>query len=599
MAFTRATHTTRSGAWTEARALLWQNRLTVCGSLLLVALNRMAALGLPIGSKYLVDDVIGHGHVQIVPLIAGVAAIAVTVEVATGFGLSELAGRGAQRAITELRTQIQAHVMHLPIGFFDREPVGAIISRILSDTEHVQQLLGAGVVQLLSGLLTAAIACALMITLNWPLTVLILLILVAMLVVLTTRMGRVYANYRGVGRQTAALTARLAEVLAGIRDVKGNAAELCEARTFERLATDVRTAVVRTIRGISVMTAVSSLASGAIGFLVLVIGGRAVLAHTMTLGELTMYSFLVALLTSPLVQIAAAGNDIGHAAAGLARIHELRLVATEDQEDHARGARAVPRLTGAIRFDDVSYGYGAGPLAIQNVSFSVPAGSMTALVGRTGSGKSTICRLLLAFDRPASGHVLVDERDLVTLRRRDYRGQVGVVLQDTVVFDGTVRENIRYARPEASQDAVEWASRMAHCEEFVLDLPRGYDTPVGERGIRLSGGQRQRIAIARALLADPRILILDEATSHLDSQTEALVQDALRTLAHGRTTLVIAHRLSTVLGAHQIIVLSTGKIVERGTHRELLAGGGLYRQLHDIQHRGPSDLVEVSRRACC
>jgi subfamily B ATP-binding cassette protein MsbA len=586
MESTRTAHTTLGGAWDEARTILWRNRLTVCCSLTFVVLNRVAAMGLPVGSKYFVDEVIGRGRVQLLPVIAGGAAIAVAIEAATGFGLSEVAGRGTQRAVTELRTQIQAHVMCLPISFFDQQPAGAIVSRIVGDTEYVQHILGTGVVQLVSGVLTAIVAFGLMLSLNWRLTALVVLMLGVLLIVLTSRVGRLYDDYRGVSRRTATLTGRLAEVLAGIRDVKAHSAELDEVRTFARLATDVRTSVVRTVRGISIVIGASSLTTGVIGLLVLVIGGRGVVGHTMTLGDLAMYSFLVGLLAAPLLQVAAVGSEMGRAAASLARLHELRLLATEEQEDHARGARPAPRLAGSIGFDGVSYGYGhnAGVLAIEDISFSAAAGSTTALVGRTGSGKSTICRLILAFDRPTSGRVSVDGRDLATLRRRDYRSQLGVVLQDAVVFDGTIGDNIRYARPDASRTAMERAGRLAHCEEFVVDLPNGYDTPIGERGVRLSGGQRQRIAIARALLADPRILILDEATSHLDSETESLVQDALRSLLDGRTTIVIAHRLSTVRRADQLLVLSHGRIVERGTHRGLVRRGGQYQRLYDTQH---------------
>jgi subfamily B ATP-binding cassette protein MsbA len=375
----------------------------------------------------------------------------------------------------------------------------------------------------------------------------------------------------------AELTGRLVEVVGGARVVKAYVAERREAHRFAKQAHGLLRQSVRAVRGISLFNSGTTLAAGTIGVLVLIMGGSAVASGTMTLGSLVMYVSLTGFLLGPVVQIAAAAGDLGNAVAALGRIAKLRAFATEAEMD--RSARRLPDVCGTVDFDRVSYAYLPGQLVLRGVSFHAPAGSTIALVGPNGSGKSTLCRLLLAHDRPTSGRILIDGRDLAECRREDYRSRVSVVLQDDVLFDGTIAENIRYGRPSASLAEVRAVGRLAHCAEFVERLSQGYSTIVGERGVRLSAGQRQRVAIARALLADPRILVLDEATSSLDVESEALIRDAFRTLCYGRTTFVVGHHRSTIQGANQILVLDRGALAEWGTHDELLIREGQYSRL--------------------
>jgi subfamily B ATP-binding cassette protein MsbA len=393
--------------------------------------------------------------------------------------------------------------------------------------------------------------------------------------------------FRERGKLNADVTGRLNEALGGIRIVKSYTAEKREQIVFAHGVHVMFRNIAKSITGVSTITAFSGVIVGAIGVVMIVVGGRSILSGAMTLGDFVMYIFFTGLVAAPMVQIAAIGTQLSEAFAGLDRIREIRAVATEDQEDASRDA--LEDLRGEVAFEDVSFEYNPGVPVLRRVSFEAPAGSTTALVGSSGSGKSTLISLVMAFNRPQSGRVLVDGRDLAGLRLRDFRAHLGVVLQDNFLFDGTIAENIAYAVPRASRGEIERVSQIAHCHEFIVAFEKGYDTVVGERGIKLSGGQRQRVAIARAILADPRILILDEATSSLDSESESMIQDGLRSLRRGRTTFVIAHRLSTIRSADQILVIEAGQIVERGTHEELLAAAGRYRQLYDKQYRFERD----------
>ncbi len=389
--------------------------------------------------------------------------------------------------------------------------------------------------------------------------------------------------FRERQKLTAAVSGRLTESLGGIRIVKSYVAERREDYVFTKGVNKMFRNVATTMTGIGGVTALSGIVVGSIGAIMLWIGGHDIIAGRMTLGDLVRYVFFTGLMAAPLIQIASIGTQITEAFAGLDRIREIRSMPTEDDEDVDR--KPIADVRGDVEFRNVSFEYVTGVPVIRNVSFRAPAGTTTALVGSSGSGKSTLMSLVMAFNRPQEGSVMIDGRDLNTLRLRDYRGRLGIVLQDNFLFDGTVADNIRFSRPEASRADVEAVSRIAHCDEFIQGFPEKYDTIVGERGVKLSGGQRQRVAIARAILANPAILLLDEATSSLDSESEGLIQDGLRSLRKGRTTFVIAHRLSTIMSADQILVLEGGQIVERGTHRELLAVGGRYRQLYDKQFK--------------
>ena len=572
-----------ANAWHEARKLIWHHRRRLGVGLLLMLVNRLAGLVLPASSKYLIDHVIGERRLDLLGTIAIAAGAATVVQAVTSFGLSQILGIAAQRAITEMRKSVQAFVLRLPIAYFDSTKTGVLISRIMTDAEGIRNLVGTGLVQLAGGLVTAGIALGVLFWLNWQLTAMAILILAVFGGGMAYAFTKLRPLFRDRGKLNADVTGRLAETLGGIRIVKAYRSERSERLVFAQGAHRLFRNVATTMTGISGLGAFATVIIGAIGVLMILVGGRAILTGTMTLGGFVMYIFFVGLVAAPLIGIASIGTQITEAFAGLDRIHELRAMATEDAEDASR----VPLdgVRGDVVFEDVTFAYVSGIPVLKRVAFRVPAGSTTALVGSSGSGKSTLIGLVLAFNRPQEGRVRVDGRDLTTVRLGDYRTHLGVVLQDNFLFDGTVAENIAFARPHATREEIRAVARIAHCEEFVEKFEQKYDTVVGERGVKLSGGQRQRIAIARAILADPRILVLDEATSSLDSESEAKIQDGLRALRRGRTTFVIAHRLSTIRSADQILVLEGGEIVERGTHEQLLAANGRYRQLHDKQYR--------------
>ena len=552
-------------AWREARALLWRERRLVGLGLVAVLINRLAALALPVSAKLVIDDVIGQRRTGLLLPIAVAAGAAILVEAATAFVLSQAGALAGQRTIARLRRRLQAHALRLPVAFFDSSRSGSMVSRIMGDAEQLRTLVGAGAVQLVSGGLTASLALIVLFAVDWRLTALVFALLLLVAIGLTTAVGGLQSRFRCLSEGQAELTSRLAETLGGIRVVKSYVAERREEYAFARAAHRLVREALRAGTAVSALISAIALATGGVSLVLLVLGGRAVAAGAMTLGDLALYVFLVGLLGTPVIQVAAIGSELGRAFAGLGRIREFLDLPTEEIED--RGRVPLSGIAGMVVFDRVSYAYVPGRLALRQVSFRAAAGTTTALVGRSGAGKSTLCRLLLAFDQPTSGRILIDGRDLALLRRRDYRRRLGVVLQDDVLFDGTVADNIRYGCPEAAPAALRRAARLAHCDEFVEMLPDGYDTVVGERGVKLSGGQRQRVAIARALLADPRILILDEATSHLDVESEVLVLDGLTALRSGRTTFVIAHRRATIESADQVILLERGEVVEGDASR--------------------------------
>lgn len=576
-------HGSVRGAWFEARELIWtyRHRLTLGFTLMLV--NRLAGLVLPASSKYLIDEVIANQRGELLLTIALAIGVAAVVQAVTTFALSQVLGVAAQRAITEMRKRVQRHVTRLPINFFDSTKTGVLISRIMTDAEGIRNLVGTGLVQLSGGLVTAVIALGVLFYLSWELTSVTLLILLAFSGTMAIAFKRLRPIFRERGKINADVTGRLNETLGGIRIVKAYTVERREQRVFAVGVHRLLRNVAQTVTGVSAIASVSMLVIGAIGVLMVLVGGRAILAGTLTLGDFIAYIFFTGLMAAPLIQIASIGTQITEAFAGLDRIREIRQMATEDQEDVMR--QPLPKVHGDVHCENIWFEYTEGVPVLRNVSFEAKAGTTTALVGSSGSGKSTLISLVMAFNRPKSGRVTVDGLDLALLRLQDYRKHLGVVLQDNFLFDGTIADNIRFARSDASLDEICEVSRIAHCDEFVSRFENGYDTVVGERGVKLSGGQRQRIAIARAILADPRILILDEATSSLDSESEEFIQDGLRSLRHGRTTFVIAHRLSTIQSADQILVIEGGEISERGSHEQLLALDGRYRQLYEKQYK--------------
>ena len=573
---------TPTTAWRDARELIWAHRYRLALGMFLMIVNRLVGLVLPASSKYLIDNVIlKHQSGLLLPL-ALIAGAATLVQAFSSFALSQVLGVAAQRAITEMRKSVQEHVARLPVRYFDSTQTGILISRIMTDAEGIRNLVGTGLVQLAGSLVTAALALAVLFYLNWKLTSVTLLALGTFGVCMALAFKKLRPLFRERGQINAEVTGRLTESLGGIRIVKAYAAEKREELVFARGAHRLFRNVARSMTAISGVTAFSTIIVGAIGVILILVGGRDILNGQMTLGDFFMYMIFTGLVAMPLVEIANIGTQITEAFAGLDRIRDLKQMATEDENDFQR--QTCPEIVGEIAFQDVSFEYNEDTPVLKHVSFTAPAGSTTALVGSSGSGKSTLISLVMAFNRPLSGEVLVDSRDLASIRLRDYRNQLGVVLQDNFLFDGTIAENIGFSDPHATREEIVAASRIAHCEEFINGFADGYDTIVGERGVKLSGGQRQRVAIARAILAEPRILILDEATSSLDSESEALIQDGLQSLRRGRTTFVIAHRLSTIRSADQILVLEAGEIVERGTHDELLVAGGRYKQLYDKQY---------------
>ena len=572
-----------AAAWREAKALIWSHRRRLTIGLVLMLVGRLAGLVLPASSKWLIDEVLANGRTELLMPLALAAGVATIIQAVTSFGLSQLLGVAAQRAIADMRKRVQAHVMRLPVRYFDSTQTGVLVSRIMSDADGIRNLVGTGVVQLVGGVVTAFLGMGVLFWLNWRLTVVTLLVLGAFGGGMAYAFRTLRPLFRERGKINAEVTGRLTEALGGIRIVKSYTAEHREAIVFARGAHRLYRNVAKSMTGVSATTAGSTVIIGIIGVLMIWLGGRAIIAGDMTLGDLMMYIFFVGLVAAPLVSIASIGTQITEALAGLDRIREILDMPTEIDEDATR--QPIGPLRGEVTFEEVWFEYTEGQPVLRGVSFTAPPGTTTALVGSSGSGKSTLISLVMAFNRPKQGRILVDGHDLADTRLQDYREQVASVLQDNFLFDGPIADNVGYAKPGATIEEITEACRIAHCDEFISRFPDGYQTIVGERGVRLSGGQRQRVSIARAILANPRILILDEATSSLDSDSEQMIQDGLKQLRSGRTTFVIAHRLSTIRSADQILVIEAGEIIERGTHTELLAMNGRYRQLYDKQYR--------------
>jgi ABC-type multidrug transport system fused ATPase/permease subunit len=577
-----------SSAWAEARRIMWNARWRLAFGSFLMLISRLAGMVLPASTKYIGDEVFTNRNYGLIKWIALAIGISTLVQGATAFALSQILGVAAQRAITEMRKTVQAHIERLPISYFDSTQSGQLISRIMNDAEGIRNLVGTGLGQILGSVVTATVALGVLFYINWQLTLATIVVLLIFGGALMYAFKVLRPVFRERGEINAEVTGRLGESLGGIRIVKAYTAEKREELSFARGAHRLFRNVAKTVTGVSAISSFSSVIIGAIAVVMIVIGGNAVQAGTMTLGDFLMYISFTFLLAMPVIELTSIGTQITEALAGLDRIREVMSMATETDEDRQR--EPLPIMNGTIDFENVEFEYEKDVPVLKGVSFHAKAGTTTALVGSSGSGKSTILSLVLNFIQPTRGRVLIDGRDLRSVRLRDYRGHLGVVLQDNFLFDGTILSNIRFANPEASFDDIKRVCKIANADEFIEKFPNAYETVVGERGVKLSGGQRQRIAIARALLADPRILILDEATSSLDSESEALIQEGLNNLRQGRTTFVIAHRLSTIRSADQILVVEAGEILERGKHEELIALGGRYKQLYDKQYRFEQNL---------
>ena len=577
-----------ASAWAEARQIVWKARWRLAIGSVMMLISRLAGMVLPASTKYIGDEVFTKGNYSLIKWIALAIGVSTLIQAATGFALSQILGVAAQRAITEMRKTVQQRIERLPVAYFDSTQSGQLISRIMSDAEGIRNLVGTGLGQILGSIVTATIAIGVLFYLNWHLTIATIIVLLVFGGALMYAFKVLRPIFRERNVINAEVTGRLGESLGGIRIVKAYTAEKREELSFARGAHRLFRNIARTVTGVSAISSFSSVVIGAVAVVMIIIGGNAVQAGTMTLGEFLMYISFTFLLAMPVVELTSIGTQITEAFAGLDRIREVMSMTTEDEEDADK--QPLPVVNGTIDFEDVEFEYDAGVPVLKGISFHAEAGATTALVGSSGSGKSTILSLVLNFIQPTKGFVRVDGQDLQSVRLRDYRRQLGVVLQDNFLFDGTILDNIRFANPQANMAEIREVCRIANADEFIENFPNAYDTVVGERGVKLSGGQRQRIAIARALLANPRILILDEATSSLDSESEALIQEGLNALREGRTTFVIAHRLSTIRSADQILVVESGEILERGTHAELLALGGRYKQLYDKQYKFEQNL---------
>ncbi len=565
----------------------------------LMIINRVSGLILPYSTKYLIDDVVGKRHFQLLYPLVGIVLLATLVQGLTSFALTQTLSKAAQKLIAELRRRVQEHVGRLSVSYYDANKTGVLVSRIMSDVEGVRNLIGTGLVDFVGGLLTAVIAFVVLIRISPVMTAIAFGFLLVFGVGLRKAFRTIRPIFRERAKINAEVTGRLTESLGGVRVVKGYHAEQREHQVFSLGVERLLQNVFRTLTATSVMSLSSSTLMGIIGAIVMFMGTRQILAGKLTLGGFFTYTMFLGYLAAPLFQVVGIGTQITEAIAGLERTREV-LDETPEDEDPRRTV-TLPEIRGEVVFQDVTFAYEQKKTVLHDISFRARPGTVTALVGSSGSGKSTIIGLIAAFHTPNAGRVLVDSVDLSTVRLESYRTQLGMVLQDSFLFDGTIRENVAFSKPDATEDEILRACAIARVDEFAEKHELKYDTIIGERGVKLSGGQRQRVSIARAILANPRILILDEATSSLDSESEGMIQEGLSYLMQGRTTFVIAHRLSTIRRADQILVVEAGRIVERGTHQSLFELGGRYFELYTKQHGieqnlflapGEGDIVE-------
>jgi subfamily B ATP-binding cassette protein MsbA len=548
----------------------------------IMAVNRVAGLVLPASTKFLIDDVIDKRHLQLlVPLVLAIVG-ATAVQGISSYALTQLLSKAAQRLIAELRCQVQAHIGRLPVAYYDSNKTGVLVSRIMSDVEGVRNLIGTGLVEFVGGMLTATFAAIILLRISVFMTALACAILLGFGLFLRYSFKVIRPIFRARPKINAEVTGRLTESLGGVRVVKGYHAEGREATVFAAGVQRLLENVLKTLTATSLMSLSATTLLGMVSALIMFLGARQIVAGHMTLGTFVTYTIFLGLLVAPVFQIVMIGTQITEALAGLERTREVLRERPED-DDPARSLR-LDHINGEVVFENVSFAYEARKTVLSDMSFRSAPGTVTALVGPSGSGKSTMTGLVAAFYTPSAGRVVVDGIDLAKVRLDSYRSQLGVVMQETFLFDGTIRENVAFSRPDAGEEHILAACRIARVDEFAETFEKKYDTVVGERGVKLSGGQRQRVSIARAILADPRILILDEATSSLDSESEAMIQEGLSYLMRGRTTFVIAHRLSTIRRADQILVVEAGHIIERGTHEQLYAAGGRYYELYTKQH---------------
>lgn len=565
------------------KTIIWPRRGIILVGFILILVSRLSGLVLPWSTKYLMDDVIGKGDLSKLNwLLAGITG-SVLVSAVTSFLLTKLLSVEAQHLISVLRANVQKHLLRLPTRFFDNQQSGKLVSRVMNDVEGVRNLVGTGLVQLVGGVLTAVICLFFLISISWKMTLFVLVPVAIFGLIALKAFGKIRPIFRERGAITAEVTGRLTQTLNGVRVIKGFNAEKQEIKIFEagveKLFQNIKSSLTTT----SLVTSSGSFLLGIASVGIMGIGGYMISNHTLTMGELVQFILFLGFLIAPIVQMSNIGSQLTEAFAGLDRTEEIMNFPVEDDET-VRTIK-IGNIRGDIEFKDVSFSYDEGKVVLKNVSFKAPAGSVTALVGTSGSGKSTIAGLAASFLTQQSGSITIDGYDLSKVSLSSYRSQLGVVLQDDFLFDGTIRENILFAKPDATEQQLQSAIEGAYVSEFSTKFEKGIDTVIGERGIKLSGGQRQRVTIARAILANPRVLILDEATSSLDTESESLIQESLKSLLTGRTTFVIAHRLSTIRQADQILVIENGEIAEQGKHDELIAKKGRYFELYTYQAR--------------
>lgn len=562
--------------------ILPRKKLIAIG-LVLIVISRLSSLVLPWASKYLVDEVIANKNMEMLKLLLIAVTGSVLVQAITSFALTRILSVEAQHLISVLRARVQKQILQLPIRFFDNNKSGALVSRIMTDVEGVRNLVGTGLVQLVGGVLSSVICLILLIRISPMMTLYVLVPVLLFGIISLKAFGYIRPIFRERGVLNAEVTGRLTETLNGVRVIKGFNAEAQEVKTFEEGVNRLFLNVKKSLTSTSLVTSSATFLLGLASTGIMGIGGYMIMKGQMTFGDFLSFTLFLGFMIAPIVQMSNIGSQLTEAFAGLDRTEEIMNMNPED--DGTTRAVKIGSIRGDISFDHVSFAYDEGKPVLHDISFDAREGTVTALVGTSGSGKTTIAGLVASFLNPASGRITVDGYDLGQVTLESYRSQLGVVLQDDFLFEGTIRENILFPRPRATESEVERASRAAHVHEFTDRFEDGLNTVIGERGVKLSGGQRQRIAIARAILANPRILILDEATSNLDTESETFIQESLRGLMRGRTTFVIAHRLSTIRQADQILVIEKGKIVERGNHAELIAKQGRYFELYTYQAR--------------
>jgi ABC-type multidrug transport system fused ATPase/permease subunit len=586
----------------EVWRLVRPRRWLLLFGLVLVAINRVAGLVLPLSTKYFIDTVLTHHQVQKLLPLVGFVFVATAIQAVTSFSLTQLLSKAAQRMIADLRRQVQQHVGRLSVVFYDANRTGALVARIMADVEGVRNLIGTGLVEFVGGVITAVLCFFFLLRSSQKMTLIVFAVIVIFIVILQNAFRTIRPIFRERGKINAEVSGRLGESIGGVRVVKGYHAEEREAAVFSGGVQRLLDNVMKSLTATSTLSFAATTVLGVVGGIVMYFGGHEVLGGHMSTGGYFQYTALLAFMVAPVFQIVNIGTQLTEAVAGLDRTMEI-LSERDEFSDPTRTHR-LGEIRGEVAFDQVEFAYEVDKPVIQGVSFEARPGTVTALVGSSGSGKSTIISLVCAFHKPDKGTVLVDGIDLSTVRLDDYRAQLGVVLQESFLFDGSIRDNVMFSYPDATEEQFLNACRIARVDEFAERFPEAYDTIVGERGVKLSGGQRQRLSIARAILANPRILILDEATSSLDSESEAMIQAGLSFLMQGRTTFVIAHRLSTIRRADQILVVEGGCIVERGTHESLYALGGRYFDLYTRQHGletnlflapGEGDVVEEAK----